>query len=120
MRYLTGLTLFSSISFLFFGIACLVDKRMKTEFIRYQLADKRVLTGVLQLVGAIGLLIGLYAEPRLAMAAAFGLSLLMFLGFATRIKIRDSWFQSFPSLFYAIINAYLAYAFYIAAFISEA
>lgn len=108
MNLLTGLTLVSSISFLFFGAACLFDVRMKDEFIRYHLADKRKLTGFLQIFGGIGLLVGWLFSPLLALIACLGLALLMLLGFGVRIKIKDTWLQSLPSLCYALLNAYLA------------
>ncbi len=108
MNLLTGLTLVSSISFLFFGAACLFDAGMKDEFIRYKLADKRRLTGFLQILGGIGLVVGWLFSPLLALVSCFGLALLMILGFGVRIKVKDTWLQSLPSLGYALLNAYLA------------
>ncbi len=108
MNLLTGLTLISSISFLFFGVACLFDVRMKDEFLRYDLADKRRLTGFLQIFGGIGVLVGWLFAPVLAFVACLGLALLMVLGFRVRIKIKDTWLQSLPSLCYALLNIYLA------------
>lgn len=107
MNLLTGLTLFSSLSFLFFGLACLFDTRMQTEFIRYHLEDKRRLTGFLQLAGGLGLFFGWAISPELALVSAIGLTLLMALGFGVRIKIKDTWLQSLPSLGYTILNMYL-------------
>ncbi len=108
MNLLTGLTLLSSISFLFFGFACLFDVRMKEEFIRYHLADRRRLTGFLQILGGIGMLVGWLFAPVLAFVACLGLTLLMLLGFGVRMKIKDTWLQSLPSLCYALLNAFLA------------
>lgn len=112
MNLITGLTLFTSLSFLFFGAACLYDRRMKDEFVRYGLENERRLTGFLQLIGGVGLLGGLLLSPLLAMLAALGLSVLMILGFGVRIKIRDTLLQTLPSLSYAILNAYLAFGYY--------
>ena len=108
MNLLTGLTFFSSLSFLFFGLGCLYDSRMKAEFIRYHLENKRRLTGFLQITGSLGLVAGWAFCPLLAMISATGLAILMLLGFGVRIKIKDSWLQSSPSLIYSILNAYLA------------
>lgn len=108
MNFTTGLTLFSSLSFLFFGMACLYDMRMKDEFIRYRLGDKRRLTGFLQILGGLGLFFGWLVFPLLALVSALGLSLLMTLGFGVRLKIKDTWLLSLPSLGYAVLNAYLA------------
>ncbi|MGB6151881.1 MAG: DoxX family protein [Pricia sp.] len=112
MNILTGLTLFSSLSFLFFGMACLFDKRMQAEFIRYHLDNKRRLTGFLQLLGGLGLFFGWMFSAKLALTSALGLAVLMLLGFGVRIKIKDTWLQSLPSLSYAILNGYLAIVYF--------
>jgi hypothetical protein len=80
---------------------------MKTEFIRYGLNEQRSLVGVLQLVGAVGLLAGHSYNQTIALIAALGLSLLMILGFGVRLKIRDSVIRSTPALLYAVINGYI-------------
>ncbi len=108
MMILTSLVIFSSLSFLFFGINCFLASNMKTEFIRYGLGEWRLLVGVLQLVGAAGLLLGYFYLPVLSVIAAGGLSLLMILGFGVRLKLKDTVLQSAPSFFFAVINAYIA------------
>ena len=109
MDELAILTLFSSFSFLFFGFGCFFSPRMTLEFIRYGLnKQERWLTGVLQLVGSMGLLFGLFFNPLLCLISSTGLFLLMLLGLRVRIKIRDSVLQSSPALIYALINLYLA------------
>lgn len=100
------LLLFSALSFVFFGIACLSSQRLKKEFIRYGLPHFRTLTGVLQLLGAAGILIG-YWELSLQIFSTLGLSILMFLGVGVRIKIKDSLIQTLPALFYFLLNTYL-------------
>lgn len=77
---------------------------MKLEFIRYGLDKRRVLVGYLQIFGGFGLLTGWYLSPFLASMASFGLCLLMILGFGLRIKIRDGFWASLPSLLYAILS----------------
>ena len=109
MDGLTILTFFSSFSFLFFGIGCFFSPRMKLEFMRYGLNEQqRWLTGALQLLGSIGLLVGLFISPFLCFIATIGLFVLMLLGLWIRIKIKDSVVQSSPALIYAFINLYLA------------
>lgn len=83
---------------------------MVLEFERYRLATFRKLTGYLQLLGALGLLIGLYA-PAIGLAAASGLSLQMLLGVGVRIKIKDSLLQALPASSFMLLNAYLAFVF---------
>mgnify|MGYP006073361573 FL=1 len=105
------LQLFDAFSFLYFGIAALVQPFFKKEFQRYGLAGYRSLTGWLQITAALGMLVGL-RFPLFAFVSAAGLSLLMFLGFAVRLKIGDGFFKSFPSFFYCVLNAFLAWQFF--------
>lgn len=102
----------SAVSFLFFGLGCFLAPRMKIEFIRYGLGSYRKPVGILQLIGALGLLYGYYQMPLVTLIAAIGLAMLMVLGFLVRIKIKDSPLQSFPALFYAVLNFYIAYLFW--------
>ena len=81
---------------------------MSREFQRYGLGKWRPVIGILQLMGAAGLILGYFYIPVLSIIAAAGLSLLMILGFIVRLKIKDNVVQSAPSIFYAVINAYIA------------
>ncbi len=112
MQTLTYAVLFSAISFLYYGLACLVSPRLIKEFERYGLPRYRILTGILQLLGAAGIIIGqLYS--LLGVLAGAGLTLLMLAGFVTRIKIKDSLLQTLPSFFYMVLNAYITFSFYL-------
>ncbi|MEB8329093.1 DoxX family protein [Flavobacteriaceae bacterium KMM 6897] len=109
MDVLTILTFFSSFSFLFFGIGCFFSPRMKLEFMRYGLNKQhRWLIGTLQILGSIGLLLGLFFNLFLCLISTIGLFVLMIMGLWVRIKIKDSVLQSSPALIYALINLYLA------------
>ena len=81
-------------------------KYMVQEFERYGLPQFRKLTGVLQLLGASGLLAGLQF-PLIGAMAAGGLAFQMLIGFGVRVKIRDSFIRSIPALAYLIFNAWL-------------
>lgn len=107
MDFPTLATFFSGISFLFYGTACLTTSHMKREFIRYGYDGQRALTGYLQILGGLGLLIGYWVFPYLAAASATGLSVMMIFGFGVRLKIRDSFWQSSPAFLYAVLNLYL-------------
>jgi hypothetical protein len=113
MKVLTGLTWLSGLSFIYFGIGCFLSEFIVSEFTRYGLAKFRVLTGVLQLLGAAGLLIGLYLNPRILLFAAIGLCVLMICGFAVRINISDSFFKSLPSISFAALNLFIAVKAYV-------
>jgi len=104
-------TFFSGISFLFFGITCLTTPYMKSEFVRYGYDRQRPLTGILQMLGGAGLLLGLYFSAHLAMLAAAGLCLMMAVGVGVRIKIGDTVVQTLPAFLYVVVNLYLAIEF---------
>ena len=100
------LILFSSISFLGYGLACFFSARLKREFVRYRLGSQRALVGGLQLCAAVGLVAG-FSQPWMGRAASGGLALMMLVAVGVRIKIRDSLPQTAPALFYLALNAYL-------------
>jgi hypothetical protein len=108
MKLLTALAWLSGLSFIYFGISCFISEFIISEFIRYGLAKFRVLTGILQLLGAAGLLIGLYFSPRMLLFAAVGLSILMMCGFIVRISINDNFFKCLPSFLFAGLNLFIA------------
>lgn len=108
MDLLTVLVWFSSLAFIYFGINCFYSKFIILEFKRYELPAYRKLTGFLQLIGAIGLLIGLYFNPILLLLASIGLCLLMLSGLIVRIKIKDSFIKSSPAFTFAVLNLFIA------------
>ena len=99
----------SSISFLFYGVSYFVSRHLQDEFRRFGLAKFGPLTGVLEILGAIGLLVGLWV-PLILVVAAGGLSLLMLLGFGVRLKIKDGFWASLPSFLFMLVNAWIFYA----------
>jgi hypothetical protein len=103
------LTWISALSFLGYGTSCVITGHMRAEFERFGLARQRVLVGLLQLAGAIGLLVGFHF-PLIGILAAGGLALQMLLGVGVRVKIRDSFQETLPALFYFFLNAYLCFA----------
>ena len=113
MTILTIAVFLSGGAFLFYGITCLSSQKMTDEFIRFGLnKQKRLLTGYLQILGALGLIFGYFFSVVLVFIAAAGLTLLMLLGFAIRIKIKDSISQSLPSLLVAFLNLYIFIGYY--------
>ena len=100
------LIIFSALSFIGFGAACVGAPAMKRELERYRLGAWRPLIGALQLSAAAGLLLGL-SQPGMGRAAAAGLALMMLAGVGVRIRIRDTFWQMVPALFYLLLNAYL-------------
>ena len=94
------------IAFLVYGCLCLFSPSMLADFHRFGLERLRVLTGVLELLGGSGLLVGLKWRPALTLSSA-GLCLLMLIAFGVRLKMHDSVGQSLPSLTLMLANAYI-------------
>jgi hypothetical protein len=85
---------------------------MVLEFKRFGVHSwQRVLTGILQVLGGIGLIVGLML-PVIGLMASIGLSALMFLGFIVRLKIKDGLIKSLPSFLYMILNIWLSMGFF--------
>ena len=106
MNLLTMLIVFSSLSFMGYGIAYFSSTKMKSEFKRFGLEKAGALTAILEIVGALGLLLGLKIHLILLVSAG-GLAVLMLLGVAVRIKVRDTLWVTLPALFFMILNVYI-------------
>lgn len=100
------LALASSAAFLGYGSYCLSSPAMEREFLRYGLPRLRVLTGSLEILGGVGLIVGSWWIPALWMSSA-GLSLLMLCGLYTRHSIGDPVRAWLPALVLFLVNAYL-------------
>ena len=108
MNLLNVLILISSLSFLGYGIAYFISPQMKNEFKRFGLERAGTLTAVLELLGAVGLLVGLKIHLVLLISAG-GLTVLMLLGVAVRANVKDSLWISLPALFFMILNFFIFY-----------
>lgn len=106
MRLFDILVLISSISFIVYGLAYFASPHMKNEFKRFGLEKFGLLIAVLEIGGAIGLLIGSFINFILIISSG-GLALLMFLGLLARLRVKDSLWVSLPALFYMALNAYI-------------
>ena len=96
----------SILAFLGYGLVCLFSDHMAGEFERFGLSRFRRLTGLLEVLGGIGLLAS-YAIPPLAILASAGLTLLMVLGVLTRVRVRDSFLETLPALVLGALNLYI-------------
>lgn len=100
---------FVGFSFLYYGISCLSSNVMMAEFARFGLSDlQRQLTGVLQILGGLGAIIGFFYKP-LQILSMIGISVLMLLGWGVRLKIEDPFLESLPSFLFFILCAYLSF-----------
>lgn len=85
---------------------------MIEEFKRFGLSDaQRKQTGVLQILGSVGLLAGYYF-PYIGILSAAGFTAMMLIAFIVRIKIKDSIAQAAPSLLFMLVSAWLTVRFY--------
>lgn len=98
----------SALSFLFYGVSYFTSQKLKDEFKRYGLAKFGPLTAVLEILGGLGLLVGLQV-PLILSVASGGLAVLMLMGFGVRLKIKDGFWLSLPSFLFMLLNAYLFY-----------
>jgi uncharacterized membrane protein YphA (DoxX/SURF4 family) len=98
----------SVVLFLYYGLDCLLSDGMVVEFERYGLSRYRRLTGSLEVLGAVGLIVGYFVLPVLVLASA-GLTLLMALGVATRVRVRDPIAETIPAFALMLVNAYVLF-----------
>ena len=96
----------SGIAFLVYATLCFFSASMASDFHRFGLDTLRLPTGILELLGGAGLLIGLKWPPALSISSA-GLALLMFFAFAIRVRMRDSVALSTPSFLCMLLNLYI-------------
>ena len=96
----------SMLLFFYYGISVLVSDAMVREFEKFGLLRFRRLTGVLEVLGAAGLLVG-YLVPALVLVSSGGLALLMVLGVAVRLRAGPPVTDAIPALVMLIINLYV-------------
>lgn len=99
----------SALLFLGYGSVVLVSGGMRAEFERFGLARFRRLTGGLEVLGGLGLLVGLTRPPILLLASG-GLALLMLLGVVARVRVRDPLGEIVPAAALMILNAWILLA----------
>jgi uncharacterized membrane protein YphA (DoxX/SURF4 family) len=96
----------SSVVFLYYGVRCIFGDSMAEEFERFGIPKFRKLTGILEVIGALGLSVG-YFLPPLVVISSGGLALLMALGVAVRIRARDSFVAMLPAILLMLLNSYI-------------
>lgn len=96
----------SSLAFLIYGWLSLNTMSMQADFRRFGLEQFRTLTGVLQLLGGFGLLVGLWWPFALRFSSA-GIALLMIAGLIVRLRVGDGWILCVPAFAFLVLNAYI-------------
>lgn len=107
MSLYTFCVFLSGISFLGYGISYFTGTHMKNEFKRFQLEQLGLLVVVLEILGAVGLLVGFWFYKPLLLFSSGGLALLMLMGLIVRLKLKDSLWISLPALFFMFLNVYI-------------
>jgi len=103
-----ALVLISAFSFLFYSARSFYSKVMIAEYSRWGLGTMRILISLLQLFAGIALIIGFY-NLKLLIITSFLLALMMICAIIVRIKIKDSFIDSLPAIFYAVLNFIICY-----------
>lgn len=106
MYILITCVLISSFSFFAYAYSYFNAPHMKNEFKRFGLEKIGLTTVLLEITGALGLLIGLKFDFIL-LISSLGLALLMLVGFIVRMKLKDSILVSLPAFFYMVLNTYI-------------
>ena len=102
------LVVFTAASFMYYAASALTTKRMAIEFERYGFSDKRVFIAMSQILGALGLLMGLIM-PIVGIIASAGFTVQMVCVLVVRRRIGDPFLQSLPAVaFFAISIALIA------------
>ena len=107
MKLTFVLIIFSSISFIYYGINSFYSKKMILEYSRWGYDKLRFSIALCQLLGGCGLLAGLLHSSlyTLIPTISFLLSIMMINAVFTRIRVKDKLIDTIPSVFYFILNA---------------
>lgn len=100
---------FNSLAFFVYGVLCVCTGHMLEEFKRYGLIKYRRLTGILEVCGAIGTILGYFFNSYLYLFSTVGLAVLMLLGLFTRMRVRDTFLELMPAFALFVLNTYLAF-----------
>lgn len=106
MNAVTVLAVGSGLAFVAYGVLCLGSASMQAEFVRFGLERFRVLTGILEVMAGVGLLVGLKWPPALWLSSG-GLAVLMLCGVIVRVSVNDRLVDMLPALILMIVNGYI-------------
>lgn len=103
---------FSAISFVIYSLNSVFSRRMKLEFSRWGVGNLRILVASFQMLGAIGLLLGMY-NIWLLCIVSFLLMLMMITAVIIRIRVKDSLLLIAPALIYTLLSFMIFYSSFI-------
>ena len=100
--------LFSAISFIVYGVNSFFSKRMILEYEKWGFKNQRVILACCQLLGGLGLLIGLVV-PLMLSVASFLLMCMMLTAVFVMIKLKEGLIKTLPALLYVALNLIIFY-----------
>jgi len=95
--------IFTSISFISYGINSFISKKMILEFTRWGLEKRRKEIGSFQLICGVGILIGLSFNLVLIISSII-LIIMMIVAVYVRIKIKDNISEILPAITFLILG----------------
>ncbi len=99
---------FSAISFIIYGVNSFVSKKMISEYERWGYKNQRIVLGSCQLLGGLGLFVGL-AVPLILSVASFLLMCMMLTAVFVRIKLKEKVVKMLPAILYVALNLIIFY-----------
>ena len=100
----TAIILFTGISFMIYGTNSFYSKRMISEFKRWGYKKHRKTISSLQILGGLGLVIGLQINIIL-IASSLCLSIMMFFAIIVRVRIKDNVARILPAITYLMLSS---------------
>ncbi len=97
------IVIFTSISFIVYGINSFTSNRMVNEYQRWGFGKYRKLIGISQILCGAGLLIGL-KYLALLQFASLSLIIMMSLAILVRVKIKDNISEILPAISYLVLS----------------
>ena len=114
MKLYIYLNLISSISFIIYGFSCLYSKKMKLEFIRFEILPYKNFAGSTQIISSLLILLGTIdlffinyttLNTIFISIGAFILTIQMLVVIIVRFIKKDSIYVTIPGILYLIINS---------------
>ena len=105
---LTLVIIFTGISFIIYGYSSFISRRMKSEYARWGYNNQRKIVGSLQLLGGIGLILGLKINVLL-ITTSFCFIMMMTMAIFIRVKIKDNITDVLPAITYLFLSILIFY-----------
>jgi hypothetical protein len=98
----------TAVAFLVYGIACFFSRALTAEFERWGLRSIQRLTGGLEMLGGLGLLVGFFSST-IRFISSLGLALMMVCALLVRAKVRDRAMLWAPAALLLVITLGIAF-----------